>query len=677
MYLFVIFIPLINTIIIQLFGFLVNKTNLLRLVCFNMLVCLAIAYFMVYEVILCGGETYIKLADWIVSTTIHINWGYIFDSLSCFMLVVILSISTAVHIYSLEYMGEDPFVKRFISYLSLFTFFMIILVTADNLLQMFVGWEGVGLCSYLLINFWFQRIQANKAAIKAMIINRIGDFALALGIFIFFYLFKSINYATIFATANNVANLDFVFFNNWINVLSLGCLFIFIGCMGKSAQIGLHTWLPDAMEGPTPVSALIHAATMVTAGVFLIIRCSSVFENKDSILVIITFIGAFTAFLAGTIGLTQNDLKRVIAYSTCSQLGYMFLVAGLSGYQTSFFHLYNHAFFKALLFLSAGSVIHAVSDEQDMRKMGGLSDFLIFTSLCMVVGSLALEGFPFSTGFYSKDAILEITNVQYNMVGNFASLLAHISVLTTVFYSTRSFFYTFVENPLGFKKTYLNSHESNYVMALPLLVLVILTVYIGLYSKDIIVGAGSNYWADVITVKSSNWTLFAAENLENYIKDIPLLLGFISAFVASLLYTSDFLSFNFFKWKTTFSVMSIYNFLNRKWYFDKVFNEWISQNILDVSYKHIYQNLDRGIVEKFGPTGISLMLYNFTLKTTQVTFSFIYHYTYLTFISIVGLCLVLINYQYIIFNINFELIILMIIVGIYTTYISKNNNLKK
>lgn len=608
-----------------------------------MIGCLFLVYFMIYEVVFCNAECYIKLCDWIICTTIHIFWGFTFDSLSVLMLFVILSISTAVHIYSLEYMGEDPFIKRFISYLSLFTFFMIILVTADNLLQMFMGWEGVGLCSYLLINFWFQRIQANKAAIKAMIINRIGDFALALGIFIFFYLFKSINYSTMFALAPEFTNIKFIFFNSEFDILTLGCLFVFIGCMGKSAQIGLHTWLPDAMEGPTPVSALIHAATMVTAGVFLIIKCSSIFENAYNIMIIITFMGAFTAFLAGTVGLTQNDLKRVIAYSTCSQLGYMFLVAGLSNYQISFFHLYNHAFFKALLFLSAGSVIHALSDEQDMRKMGGLSDFLIFTSLCMIVGSFALEGFPFSTGFYSKDAILEITNVQYTMDGQFASLLGHLSVLTTVFYSTRSFFYTFIEDPLSFKKSLLNSHESNFVMALPLFILMIFALYIGFFSKDIIAGVGSNYWHNVIYVKSQNWLLFEAENLDNYIKDIPLVLGFISAFTASILYTNEFLSFNFFKWKTTSFIMKIYNFLNRKWFFDKVFNEWISQKFLDISYKHIYQNIDRGIIEKFGPTGISLLIYNYTLKVNQLTFSFLYHYVYIIFISVVLVLLILIN----------------------------------
>jgi len=630
-----------------------------------MLFILFLTYFLIYEVIFCNAECYIKLCDWIVSTTIHISWGFTFDTLSVLMLFVILSISTAVHVYSLEYMGEDPFIKRFISYLSLFTFFMIILVTGDNLLQMFVGWEGVGLCSYLLINFWFQRIQANKAAIKAMIINRIGDFALAIGIFIFFYLFKNINYVTMFMLAPEYINNHFIFFNTEVNILALGCLFIFIGCMGKSAQIGLHTWLPDAMEGPTPVSALIHAATMVTAGVFLIIRCSSIFENVPSVMVIITFLGAFTAFLAGTVGLTQNDLKRVIAYSTCSQLGYMFLVAGLSNYQISFFHLYNHAFFKALLFLSAGSVIHALSDEQDMRKMGGLSDFIIFTSLCMIVGSFALEGFPFSTGFYSKDAILEITNVQHTMDGQFASLLGHLSVLTTVFYSTRSFFYTFIEDPLSFKKSLLNSHESNYVMAVPLLILMIFALYIGFFSKDFIAGVGTNYWQNSIYVKSQNWLLFEAENLDNYIKDIPLMLGFISAFTASLLYSSDFLSFNFFKWKISSLTMKVYNFLNRKWFFDKVFNEWISQRFLNVAYKQMYQNIDRGILELLGPNGISLLIYNNTLKVNQLTFSFLYHYVYIIFIVTILILLVLINLPLILLYVNLNLLVLTSIIILF------------
>ncbi|CAL6438267.1 unnamed protein product [Bathycoccus prasinos] len=365
-----------------------------------------------------GSPCYIQLAPWFTSEFFDATWGFMFDSLTVVMLVVVTFVSTLVHIYSISYMSEDPHLPRFMSYLSIFTFFMLMLVTADNFIQLFFGWEGVGLASYLLINFWYTRLQANKSAIKAMLVNRVGDFGLALGIIATFSLFKSVDFATVFACSAHFAENSFIFFHLEWHALSLICALLFVGAVGKSAQLGLHTWLPDAMEGPTPVSALIHAATMVTAGVFMIARCSPLFEQAPQTLILVTVTGALTAFFSATTGVVQNDLKRVIAYSTCSQLGYMVFACGISQYAVGVFHLMNHAFFKALLFLSAGAVIHALADEQDMRKMGGTIKVLPFTYSMMFIGSLALIGFPFLTGFYSKDVILEVAYAKYTVAGS-------------------------------------------------------------------------------------------------------------------------------------------------------------------------------------------------------------------------------------------------------------------
>jgi NADH-ubiquinone oxidoreductase chain 5 len=389
---------------------------------------LALSLTAFYEVGLSGSPCYIKIGPWIDSEAFVVDWGFLFDSITVVMLIVVTFVSSLVHLFSTSYMEADPHRSRFMSYLSLFTFFMLMLVTADNFIQMFLGWEGVGLASYLLINFWFTRLQANKSAIKAMLVNRVGDFGLALGVLAIFYTFGTVDYATVFSCASSVLGESFSFANVEVNRLNCICSLLFVGSVGKSAQIGLHTWLPDAMEGPTPVSALIHAATMVTAGVFLVIRCSPIFEYAPSVLTAVCFFGASTAFFAATTGLLQNDLKKVIAYSTCSQLGYMIFACGLSAYSVSLFHLANHAFFKALLFLSAGSVIHAMSDEQDMRKLGGLAKLLPLTYVMMVIGSLALAGFPYLSGFYSKDVILEVAYAKYSIGGNFSHWLGCISV---------------------------------------------------------------------------------------------------------------------------------------------------------------------------------------------------------------------------------------------------------
>jgi len=486
-------LPLIGSITSGLFGRKIGPKGsvIITVTClFLTFFCSAFAF---YEVAVIGSPVYINLITWINSEMLNVDWGFLFDSLTVVMCCVITFVSSLVHLYSSEYMAHDPHLSRFMSYLSLFTFFMLILVTADNFIQMFVGWEGVGLCSYLLINFWFTRLQANKAAIKAMVLNRIGDFGLVLGIIIIFVEFKAVDYATVFSLTPLFITNKFFFLNCDFNLIDIVGFFLFVGAVGKSAQLGLHTWLPDAMEGPTPVSALIHAATMVTAGVFLITRCSPLYEYTPTMLNVITVAGACTAFFAATVGLVQNDLKRVIAYSTCSQLGYMVFACGLSNYSVGVFHLVNHAFFKALLFLGAGSVIHAVADEQDMRKMGGLKNLVPFTYSMMVIGSLALIGFPFLAGFYSKDVVLEVAYGKFTVPGHFSYLLGSVGAFLTAFYSTRLLFLTFLSKPNGFKKIICSAYDSSYAICTALAILSIPSIFIGFYFKDMIIGLGTDF----------------------------------------------------------------------------------------------------------------------------------------------------------------------------------------
>ena len=399
----IVLLPLLGFLLTNLFGEKLGSKGSIFVTISSMFSSFFISIFLIFEIGILKSPVYLIVCSWIKLETLNVNWGFLFDELTVVMCFVVTLISSLVHLYSVEYMSNDPHLTRFMSLLSLFTFFMLILVTADNFVQMFLGWEGVGLCSYLLINFWFTRIQANKSAVKAIIYNRVGDFFLMLGILTIFVFFKTLDYSTAAAVAPLLKNYNINFFLFNLNLISFICVLIFIGCMGKSAQIGLHSWLPDAMEGPTPVSALIHAATMVTAGVYLIIRCSFIFEYSEIVLNFIAITGTTTALFAASVGLVQNDVKKVVAYSTCSQLGYMMLSCGFSDYSASAFHLSNHAFFKALLFLTAGMLIHSVNDEQDVRKMGGLKKILPFSYSSMVIGSLALTSFPFLSGFYSKD----------------------------------------------------------------------------------------------------------------------------------------------------------------------------------------------------------------------------------------------------------------------------------
>lgn len=615
-----------------LFGKYLGFSGSTKISVFCIFLSFLIALFVFYEVNLLGCPVYFNIFNWINSEMLHINWGFMFDSLTAVMCVVVTFISFLVHFYSLEYMAHDPHLPRFMCYLSLFTFFMLILVSADNFIQMFVGWEGVGLCSYLLINFWFTRIQANKAAIKAMILNRIGDFSLVLGMLVLFCNFKSLDYASVAILVPFFKNFNVNLFNFNFNVLNCIGLFFFIGAVGKSAQIGLHTWLPDAMEGPTPVSALIHAATMVTAGVFLIARTCFLYENTIKILEIIVLIGTLTSFLASTVGLLQNDLKRVIAYSTCSQLGYMVFACGLSNYSVGVFHLSNHAFFKALLFLSAGSVIHAVNDEQDMRKMGGLKKLVPFTYIAFVVGSLALMGFPFLTGFYSKDLILETAFSKYNYLGFFSYSFGTFGAFLTAFYSTRLLFLTFLVTPNGYKKVICYAVDSGNIIKSVLLILIFPSIFIGYFSKDMFVGMGSNFFKNSLFINLNSFNLFDGEFIPLFYKLLPIHCSIFGFLIAFFLYS--------YKLKILFKIKSInffkylYVFLNKKWFFDKVYNEYLAQFFFKFGYSISYKFVDRGIFEMLGPTGLAFLTLNFGLIVHKLQTNLILHIILISFFLI-------------------------------------------
>lgn len=638
MYLLIIFLPLIGSIFGGFLGRYIGGRGAALITTGSVMLTAVISLLGFYEVGLSGSPVYINLFTWIDSDMFNVTWGFRFDSLTVVMLVVVTVISALVHLYSIEYMAHDPHLPRFMAYLSLFTFFMIMLVTADNFLQLFLGWEGVGLSSYLLINFWFSRIQANKAAIKALVVNRIGDFGLSLGIMGLFLVFKAVDFGTIFATAPLISaqNLTLTIFNFEFDTLTVLCILLFIGAVGKSAQIGLHTWLPDAMEGPTPVSALIHAATMVTAGVFLIIRSSPLFEYSPDALIIVTFVGGITAFFAATTGLLQNDLKRVIAYSTCSQLGYMVFVCGLSNYTVSIFHLANHAFFKALLFLGAGSVIHAMNDEQDMRKMGGLLRLIPFTYSIMLIGSLSLAGFPFLTGFYSKDVILELAYAKYTLTGNFAYWLGTISAFFTAFYSIRLLYLTFLSKTNSYRQILQNAHDAPILMAIPLVILSLGSIFIGYVTKDMIIGLGTNFWSNAIFIRPENVIMVDSEFIPYFIKLIPVMFSLSGAFLAFILY--HFYTEFLFRIKTTSIGMKLYSLLNQKWYFDQIYNSFIAEKLLYFGYNVSFKMFDRGIIEVLGPYGIVTTLRSFTKKISDFQTGYIYHYA---FILLIGITLLL------------------------------------
>ncbi|MDC0441743.1 NADH-quinone oxidoreductase subunit L, partial [Candidatus Pelagibacter ubique] len=494
------FLPLLASITSGFFGKYLGDRNSEILTSLFVSISALLSIVLFYQVIVNGYENNVVVATWINSGTLDVNWSIKVDALSSVMLVVVTLVSALVHIYSIGYMSHDPHKPRFMAYLSLFTFSMLTLVTSDNFLQLFFGWEGVGLCSYFLIGFWFKKETANAAAIKAFVVNRVGDFGFALGIFLIFYLFGTVNYVEVFNQIPQIVEKKLLFLGMNVGAIDLICILLFIGAMGKSAQIFLHTWLPDAMEGPTPVSALIHAATMVTAGVFLVVRCSPIFEYSPLTLNIITVVGMTTAFFAATVALVQTDIKKIIAYSTCSQLGYMFFAAGVGAYNVAMFHLFTHAFFKALLFLGSGSVIHSFKDEQDINQMGGVYKKLPYTYIFMIIGTLALTGFPFLSGFYSKDAIIEFAYLKGNTTGYYAAGIGILTAVLTSIYSWRLIFKTF-HGDYNNKKININEmHDSPLVMLLPLFILAIGAIFAGFLFKDLFIdnSGGNSFWGDSI-----------------------------------------------------------------------------------------------------------------------------------------------------------------------------------
>ena len=657
----IIFFPLLGSIFGGLFGKWIGNKGSAFITTLSIFLTFILSSIMFQESITFALNTHLITMTWISSGLFYCNWAFFFDSLTYIMLLVVTGVSTLVHLYSSEYMGHDPHLSRFMSYLSLFTFFMIILVTGDNFIQMFVGWEGVGLCSYLLINFWFTRLQANKAAIKAMIVNRISDLILILGILILFTNLKTVEYFSTFSTISVLQNYTFLFLNyNW-SIIDIICILIFIGAMGKSAQIFLHIWLPDAMEGPTPVSALIHAATMVTAGVYLVSRCSPIFEYSILTLKIITIIGALTAFFASTVGLVQNDMKKIIAYSTCSQLGYMFFACGLSNYSLAVFHLSNHACFKALLFLCAGSVIHAMNDEQDIRKMGGLRRILPFTYSMFLIGSLALTGFPFLTGFYSKDVILEIAFATFNEIGHFAYWLGTIGASFTAFYSTRLIYFAFLSETNAHKNVILNAHDAPLRMSIPLSILAFGSIFIGYLTKDMFIGLGSHFWNNAIYIHPQNIQMIDAEFLPIIFKLLPVIFSIFGLFLAIFLYHLNFKLF--YQIKISNIGLYFYNFLNKKWFFDKIYYEFINQNILQISYSISYKLVDKGIIEFFGPTGLLYIFSNWSKKIITIQTGYIFHYSLLIFLSLIFLINILF------FSIYFNFIKIFILIFILIFFI--------
>ena len=627
-----VFLPLLGSLVVGFFG---KKLNLMLSHIFSCTMIIIPFFLSLYFLNLTLSENYnlvVPLFEWLKSGDLITEWSLRLDLLTSVMLVVVTSVSSLVHIYSIGYMSHDPHQTRFFAYLSFFTFAMLILVTSNNFLQLFFGWEGVGLASYLLIGFWYKKDSANSAAMKAFVVNRVGDFGFLIGLAILFYYAGSLNFDVIFSLNEQLSLSTFSIFNKEFNVLNTACFFLFMGAMGKSAQLFLHTWLPDAMEGPTPVSALIHAATMVTAGIFLVARCSPLFEMSPSILSFITIIGASTAFFAATVALVQNDIKRIVAYSTCSQLGYMFVALGSGAYQIAIFHLFTHAFFKALLFLGSGSVIHAVSDEQDIRKMGGLYKLIPFTWVVMLIGTLGLTGAPLMSGYYSKDGIIEAAFVSQTEGNLYAFYLLVLSALLTSFYSWRLIFLTFNGKSNISTEIFSKIHESPKVMLFPLFILSIFTIFSGVFFVDYFMYHDYQYlWQSSIYLSENNHVIESIHYVPKWVKYSPLVMmviGLITAVIFYLLYPKvpKFLSSQF---------NPFYKFLLNKWYFDEIYEFIFVRNISRIG--NLLSNFgDKRIIDGLGPDGISLRVMDIAKQISRIQTGYIYHYA---FAMLIGLML--------------------------------------
>ena len=617
----IIALPLLASIISGFFGKFIGDRNSEIVTSFLVTISAVLSIVIFYEVIFNQYEDNITIATWIDSGSLNVNWSIKIDSLSAVMLVVVTSVSSLVHIYSIGYMSHDPHKPRFMAYLSLFTFAMLMLVTSDNFIQLFFGWEGVGLCSYFLIGFWFKKDTANSAAIKAFLVNRVGDFGFALGIFLIFYLFGTVNYSEVFELIPSIIDKNLLFLGIEVKAIDLICLLLFVGAMGKSAQILLHTWLPDAMEGPTPVSALIHAATMVTAGVFLVVRCSPIYEYSELALNVITVVGMSTAFFAATVALVQTDIKKIIAYSTCSQLGYMFFATGVGAYNVAMFHLFTHAFFKALLFLGSGSVIHAFKDEQNINKMGGVWKKLPYTYILMVIGTLALTGFPFLSGFYSKDAIIEFAYLRGNTTGYYAAGLGILTAFLTSIYSWRLMFKTFHGEYNNKDIKIEETHESPMVMIIPLILLSIGAIFAGYIFKELFLDSYNvnNFWQDSIFFLEP----LSTEHPPFWFLILTPILVVISIPIAYYLFVKN---------KELLKQIAdvnkpLYQFLLNKWYFDELYNVLFIVPSKKMGL-FLWKFFDIKIIDGFGPDGISALIKKCSIKANKFQSGFIYQYAF-------------------------------------------------
>ncbi|MFP6713142.1 MAG: NADH-quinone oxidoreductase subunit L [Rhodospirillales bacterium] len=647
MYVAAVFLPLIGSLIAGLIAFAAqgavradDKERKKRLdrasqvvTCGAMLLAALSAILVFVSVVVNGQDGTVELFTWIDVGSLEFSWALRGDTLAVLMVTMVTVVSSMIHVYSIGYMSHDNSVPRFMAYLSLFSFFMLMLVSSDNLVQLFFGWEGVGLASYLLIGFWYDRPAANAAAIKAFVVNRIGDFGFALGIFATFFLFDSVSYDTIFGLAESKSTATMEVFSGEFHALTVICLLLFFGAMGKSAQLGLHVWLPDAMEGPTPVSALIHAATMVTAGIFMVARLSPLFEYSETALIVVTLVGASTAIFAATVGCVQNDIKRVIAYSTCSQLGYMFFALGVSAYSAGMFHLITHAFFKALLFLGAGSVIHAMSDEQDMRNMGGLYKLIPATHVLMIVGSLSLAGiFPFS-GFYSKDIILEAAWGAHTGIGQYAFWLGITAAFLTAFYSWRLLIMTFYGESRADETTLAHVHESPKVMILPLVVLALGAIFLGFLTVDYFIGGQSaDFWKNSLFVLESHDALENAHHVPIWVKYLPLVVGVAGIALAYLMYMfapelPGALAAGF---------QRTYLFLLNKWYFDELYDKIFIKPSFSLG-RGFWKAGDGLLIDGVGPDGVAAAVRHLARRAGAVQSGYLYHYAFAMLLGVAAL----------------------------------------
>ena len=613
----IIFLPLIGSVVSGFFGKKLG-TNFCQLFSSSLVgVSSILSIYILYLVITNDYSNNKLIFNWINSGSFNVNWSIYIDPLASIMLVVVTLISTVIHFYSIGYMDHDPNKTRFMAYLSLFTFAMLTLITADNFLQLFFGWEGVGLCSYLLIGFWYKKRTANNAAMKAFIVNRVGDFGFALGIFLIFFHYDTVIYNEVFQLTPDLVEKKITFLGIEFSLITMVCVLLFIGSMGKSAQIFLHTWLPDAMEGPTPVSALIHAATMVTAGVFLVVRCSPIFEYSQFALNLVAIIGMMTAFFAASVALVQNDIKKIIAYSTCSQLGYMFFAAGIGAYHVAIFHLFTHAFFKALLFLGAGCVIHSFHNEQDIRSMGGAWKKLPYTYTLMIIGTLALTGFPFLSGFYSKDAIIEFAYLEGSVISYSVVVVGILTALLTSIYSWRLIFKSFHGKYKNKKNTLFSIKESPLIMLLPSSILALGAILVGFLFKDMFIGIDHQFWKNSI--------LFLQSANENH---PPLWLIILTPTVVTLMIPVSyylFLKDRKILEKLILKHELLYNFLLNKWYFDELYNFIFVKPIKRIGI-FLWNKGDVGTIDKYGPNGLSQIVKILSTKAVNFQSGYLYHY---------------------------------------------------